>query len=68
MLVEWIELIRLVVGLVLFALAFFHVFTGVLGIIAYVCGWNCIGDGDIWYSVRHGHVFGINTRAAKTAK
>ena len=59
--------VRLLIGLVLFALAFFHVFTGMLGIIAYVLAGIALvtaifGFCPAWT------VFGVNTRAAKAAK
>jgi hypothetical protein len=61
------RVIRLVVGLVLFALAVFHVFTGALGIIVYVLAGIALvtaifGFCPAWT------LFGINTRAAKAAK
>ena len=59
--------IRLVIGLVLFALAFFRVFTGVLGIIAYVLAGIALvtaifGICPAW------KLFGIDTGSAKAAK
>jgi hypothetical protein len=56
--------IRLVIGIVLIALAFFHIFTGVAGIIAYVVAGIALVTAILGFCPAW-TLFGINTRAPK---
>ncbi len=59
--------IRVTIGIVLLGSAFFHVLTGVLGIVAYVVGGIAVLTGLIAYCPAWA-VCGINTSATKQTK
>ncbi len=58
--------VRVVIGVALFAIAFFHVLTGTLGIVAYVVGGVALLTGLIGYCPAW-TACGINTCATKHA-
>jgi hypothetical protein len=59
--------IRLLVGLALLGIAFFHVLTGVLAIVAYVLGGIALVTGIVGFCPAWA-ICGINTRTAKDAR
>jgi hypothetical protein len=59
--------VRIVIGLGLIALAFFHVFMGTLAIVAYVVGAIALVTGAFRFCPAWA-LFGINTRSAKDVK
>jgi hypothetical protein len=59
--------VRIVIGLGLIALAFFHVFTGTFAIIAYIVGGIAVVTGAFRFCPAWA-LFGINTRSAKDVK
>ena len=59
--------VRILIGLVLLGVGFFHVLTGALGIVSYVLGSIAILTGIVGYCPAW-TVFGINTCEVKVAK
>jgi len=59
--------LRILIGLALLGVAYFHVLTGVLAIVAYVVGGIALVTGLIGFCPAWG-LFGINTCATKPAK
>ena len=61
------RVIRIVLGIGLIVLAYFHVFTGLLAIAAYVVAAVALVTGVVRFCPAWA-LFGINTSAAKTLK